>query len=484
MHRQPQSFFETPTSASPRGRLFLISYHFPPDQVAGALRWQKLAAHAAQRGWGLDVLTRHPAELPSADPSRLRELPPGVRVFGVRQPQILAQRVEHRLWRAYRHLSPARSTSRPGQAGERSSPKSSYARNELRFQVLSLRSWTRAYHGWASYAVHRAWARRAASLGARLFNPAQHRIIVSCGPPHGAHEGALRLARATGLPLVIDLRDPWSLTERWSESVASPVTPRIARRHERATVRRAALVVMNTKPARDAMQVLYPWQADRILAIMNGYDEDEELPRHPRDGCFRIAYAGTIYLDRNPRTLFLAAARVVREFELTPDELAIEFMGPVELLNDFSVDSLARDAGLEGFVRLHPAGTRRQAAEFLAKAVVLLNLPQDSHLTVPSKVFEYMCFDAWLLALAAPGSATELLLRETGADVAAPDDVDAIARLLRARYLDHRLGVCPRALARGGRLSRRAQAERLFVAIDEILGNADAAFDPSATISS
>src|SRR4029453_11583328 len=79
---QPHSFYETGRSADELGRLFLFSYHFPPDTAAGALRWQKLANHAAKRGWGLDVLTRDPAELERADPSRLRELPPGVRVFG------------------------------------------------------------------------------------------------------------------------------------------------------------------------------------------------------------------------------------------------------------------------------------------------------------------------------------------------------------------------------------------------------------------
>ena len=470
MDRQPRSFFETPISAPPeRGRLFLVTYHFPPDQAAGALRWEKLARHAVERGFGLDVLTRDPADLPSADLARLRELPPGIRIFGVRERELAVRRVEHALWRAYRRLSPTRSEAGPVRVAGRPPQKSSYARSELRLELLSPHGWKRAYNGWALYASHRAWARRTARLGRRLFDPARHRIIVSCGPPHGAHEGARRLAQVTGLPFVTDLRDPWSLVERWVDSVASSLTPRIARRHERVTVREATLVVMNTEPARAAMQALYPQQADRILAIMNGYDEDEELPRTPRDGCFRLAYAGTIYLDRDPGTLFRAAARVVRELGLTPEELAIEFMGLVEQHEGFSIQSLARKAGLEGFVRVHPPGTRRQAAEFLARAVVLVNLPQDSHLAIPSKVFEYMRFDAWLLALAEPGSATELLLRETDADVAAPDDVDGIARILRTRYLEHRRGIKPRPLARDGRWSRRAQAERLFEALDRVL---------------
>jgi glycosyltransferase involved in cell wall biosynthesis len=470
MDCQSKLLYETPAAAvAERGRLFLITYHFPPDPAAGALRWEKLARHAVNRGWGVDVITRDMADLPRADSGRLGELSPNLRVFGVGQPQLGVERIEHWLWRLYRYLVAPRQRRRRQVSGPVTPPKSSFARDELQLQLLSLRSWARAYHGWVAYAAHRAWARRTAETGARLFDPTQHRLIVSCGPPHGAHEGARLLAQATGLPFVIDLRDPWSLVERWNEHVASPLTPRIARRHERVTVRQAALVVMNTEPARAAMQALYPQEANRILAIINGYDEDEELPRPSRDGCFRLAYAGNIYLDRNPRNLFLAAARLVRELGLEPDGFAIEFMGGVEQLDGFSIESIARESGLGRFVRLHPPGTRREAAEFLARASMLVNLPQDSHLAIPSKVFEYMRFDAWLLALAAPGSATELLLRGTGADVVAPDDIDGITGILWTRYGEHCEGIRPRALARDRNLSRGAQAERLFSAIDEIL---------------
>jgi hypothetical protein len=357
--------------------------------------------------------------------------------------------------------------------------KSSYRRDELRFEPFSLRTWVRAYHGWELYAAHRAWARAAARVAQRLYDPALHRIAVSCGPPHGAHEGARRLARATGLPFAIDLRDPWSYLDRWNEPVASPTTPWIARRHERQAVAEAALVVMNTEPARAAMQALYPEASARTIAVMNGYDEDDALPSAPRDGVFRLAYAGAIYLDRNPSTLFQAAARLVRERALRPGQLSIEFMGPPAQLDGATIQDLARQAGIEAFVSVRGEGTRREAAEFLARASVLVNLPQDSHLAIPSKVFEYMRFDAWLLALADPGSATEAVLRESGADVASPGDVDAIAAILRTRHQQHRDGVLPRALAVDGRWSRGAQAQRLFEALDRVLAHSPAAIGPT-----
>jgi hypothetical protein len=137
--RQPQSFYasEAPGRGG-RGRLLLFAYHFPPDAAAGALRWQKLAVNAAERGWGLDVFTRDPAELTRSEFCRLRELPPGVRVFGVRQPELAVQRLERRLLGAYRRLVPARRLA--GVPARREARPSSFARDELRFSLHSLRT--------------------------------------------------------------------------------------------------------------------------------------------------------------------------------------------------------------------------------------------------------------------------------------------------------------------------------------------------------
>jgi hypothetical protein len=480
--REPSSFYERPP---PRGaavrRLLLFSYHFPPDNAAGALRWQKLAKHAAALGWCTDVFMRDPAELAARDDARLRDLPEGIRIFGVPQPVIWPNRVERRLWQALRGSRPRPAPAAPGGGGSgRSASPSSFARDELRFDPLSPRSWIRTYHGWALYASDRAWARRAAVAARRLVRPGIHRVVVSCGPPHGAHEGARLVARATGLPFVMDLRDPWSLVERWNEAVASAWTPRIAQRHERTAVRDAALVVMNTEPARAAMQALYPEHAERIAAVTNGFDDDEPLPASPQGPCFRIAYAGTIYLDRNPRTLFVAAERVIRELALRPEEFAIELMGQVESLDGLGIEQIAAEAGIGPFVRVHPPQSRQAAADFLATARMLVSLPQDSHMAIPSKVFEYMRYEASLLALAEPESATAEILRDTPADVVRPGDVDALAEVLRRRVLEHREGRRPPRIASDRRFGRRAQAERLFAAIEGLLEAAPAPLEARA----
>jgi len=314
------------------------------------------------------------------------------------------------------------------------------------------------------YAQWRNWAHDAAALAGQLIEPGVHEAIITSGPPHMAHEAGRLAARASGLPFVMDMRDPWSLVERVPGHIASPVWFAFAKRFERRAVADAAIVATNTEPFRRAMCDHYPNARARILTVMNGCDEDAVPPSQhgPR---FVIGYAGAIYLDRDPRPLFRAAARVVHDVNLTPADFGIEFIGHVESYCSSPVPALASEEGLDGYVTVGSMRPHKAVMEFLARATMLVSLPQDSDLAIPAKIFEYVQFDSWLLALATPESAVGLLLQNSGADVVAPDDLDRLTAVIRERVLQYRNGIRPTRLVRDGRFSRRTQAYRLLDAI-------------------
>jgi len=264
----------------------------------------------------------------------------------------------------------------------------------------------------------------------------------------------------------MDMRDPWSLRVSAAASNASPAWFWLAGRHERRAVERAALVVTTTEPLRIAMQALYPDARSRVITVLNGYDE-EPMPSMPAAPRFTIAYAGSIYIDRNPSMVFRAAARVVRELSLTPDQFGFEFIGSVENFGGVPLDVMAREEGLAGYVRTQATLPRREALALLAQCTMLLSLPQSARLCIPAKVFEYVQFNAWLLVLAQRESATELLLRGTAADVVDPHDLAGITEVLRTRYLQFAAGARPTPVGTDGRFSRRVQAQVLFDALED-----------------
>lgn len=445
--------------------ILLVSYHFPPGQSVGGLRWQQFSRYAAERGWRVDVITLDPDDVARPDASRLQRLPEGTRVWGVPEPTLAVERIEKGAWRLYRWVRAWRAGS-----GDERKPKvtgKSVRKAELNWLPRSPRDLYRAYNAWRDHARGGAWARDAADLALAVHQPGLHRVVVTCGPPHMEHLAGRIVSRRTGLPWVMDMRDAWSCMPRLQSDTASLLWPTLARYHEGRCVRDADLVVANTEPAREALAEVHPGEAGKMITVMNGFDDDAPPDVPDEDGVFRVAFAGTLYLDRDPRPLFDAVARVAAELELPPERFRLELMGHVKTYDGRQVAEMAREAGVEAFVRLHDPRPRDEALRFLAGADVLVSLPQDLKVAIPSKVFEYMQFPGWILVVARPDSAAGRVLRGTRADVVEPGDSDALARALGRRFRAWAAGERPRPLAEDHPwLSRRAQANRLLDAVE------------------
>jgi glycosyltransferase involved in cell wall biosynthesis len=465
-------------------RLLLISYHFPPDPSVGARRWEKLAHYAAERGWGLDVITRELSGagedgLTTDELARLRALPSGVRIYSIPVEPLAIQVAEKGVHEFVQQLKQRMRVEAPSQLASQQNKEqgqpvqvspslpSSFNREDVRWH-WNPRRWPRegmrGYWAWVEYAQYLPWVEQAAQLATRIASSDTHLAIVSSGPPHMMHEAARRASVRTKIPFVMDMRDPWSLNEQIVEHIASPVWYRLANYYERKAVNHASLVVANTELARRALHAQYPGKREDIITIMNGADEDP-LPPSRKGGRFVIAHAGTIYLDRDPRALFEAAARVICQLQLTPEQFGLEFIGATNGV--YPIHDVVRQIGIDRYVYIGPSLPHAKAMEFMANATMLVTMSGSNVTAIPAKTFECVRFEAWLLALSAPGSATELLLQNTEADVVAPNDVDAIAAVIQKRYQQHLAGVTPPRLGDDPRFSRRGQATLLFDAIQE-----------------
>ncbi len=72
----------------------------------------------------------------------------------------------------------------------------------------------RGYLAMLDYTSFRRWARDAAHVAlAQVVDPTAHVAVITSGPPHMAHEAGRIVAKRSGLPLVLDMRDPWGIDE-------------------------------------------------------------------------------------------------------------------------------------------------------------------------------------------------------------------------------------------------------------------------------
>ena len=453
-------FFETDPNPNASRRLLLVFFYFAPSAEVGALRWLSFARFGAERGWATDVVTLHPKFMGTVDPARLSQLPRGIRLFGISGDSPAWYRTMLAAWRTL------------GRGGERAQPAPQGLAGHLdRSDVTEpLRTtgtgWQRTFRSRVHFALSDVLARRAAALGTALVRENRYDLVVSSGPPHAAHESARRVAERAGVPFVMDMRDPWSDESAVPEEFASTVWRRETGRRERECVSSARLVVVTSQAHEELQIAKYPQLRQRITTVMNGADADP-LPARSPGKQFVIAFTGMIYLGRNPRPLFRAAARVARATGASPNEFVVEFMGD-DSCDGIPLTTIATEEGLGAHFRSHGFRPRREALELLSRASLLVSLPLRTEMTLPAKLFEYTRFEAWLLALADQESATAKLLAGTNADVVGAGDVDAMEKVIASHYSEFRAGVRPVALNRDGRFDRTTQSARLFDALEKL----------------
>jgi hypothetical protein len=455
----PAPFFQTNVFPDASRRALLVFFDFAPSAEVGALRWLSLVRSGAERGWAFDVVALHPTFMGPLDESRLDRLPHGVRIYGF----------DGSNPRWYRWLLSAWRRAGGGTARPTELPLAGHLDGSDRTVALGSADaalWRRAFRSRVHFQLSEMLADRAAELGLSLARQNRYDIVISSGPPHAAHDAGRRIAAATGLKSVMDMRDPWSDESAMPSEFRSGTWRRVAESHERRCVSEAGLVVVTSKAHEELQIKKYPALRGHVRTVMNGADE-EPLPASRVGKRFVIAFAGMIYLGRDPRPLFEAAARVVRTTGATPDELTVEFMGD-DACEGVPLTTIANDAGLGEHFVAHSFRPRREALEFLAGASLLVSLPLRTAMTIPAKLFEYMRFSAWLLALAEPGGATSALLQDTGADVVAPNDVNAIERAIAHRFAQFRAGIRPEPINRDGRFDRSTQAAHFFDAVEEL----------------
>lgn len=456
-------YFSTHSASTTTGpRVLLVAYNFPPDETIGALRWQKMARRFCERGWQMDVIALDPSCIPRTDAKRYADLPSGLRAFGVPLPTLFLQRLESIAWRCYRMIiEPERSADDDNGSDLR-------PRREL---TSRLRLALRAHRARIDYAQMARWANEAARRGIQIVEPGVHCAVITTGPPHLAHEAGRIIATRTGLPLVVDLRDAWSLqtVERGlPEYLASPTWIELAQRYEKPIIESAAVVALNTQVFERAMAQVYPHAAGRFVTVMNGSDDDV-IPPSRHDSVFRLRFAGSIYDVSAPGILLEAASRVIERLGLTPEQFSIEFLMDQGHYEGVPVDVVARRAGVEAYLTIHPLRPRAEALEFLAGATMLVSLRQYSPLAIPAKLFEYVRVAAWLLVMAEKDSATEVMLRGTGAEIVEPGDVEETAAAIQRCYEAFRAGERPQPVAAERDFSRRAQADVLIDRIEAVL---------------
>ena len=390
-------------------RILLISYYFPPSGGPGVQRILKFARYLPDNGWLPTVLTVDPqsAAFPSIDESLLDEIPSEVEV------------IRTSAWDPFRIYGRIQGKKK----GE--VVKIGYIEGENGFKKFA--RWLRgniflpdARVGWVPFAKQAA---------RRLFKNHQFDAIMSTGPPHSSHLIGMSAHKASGLPWVVDMRDPWVEIYYRDQMYETALAHSIQARIERKVLSTASAVVCVSNFWGGGLQLRAPIKLYKT--IPNGFDPSDNNDIQTRTNKkknedFKIAYVGTYNLLRHSDAFVEALKRVKK-------------IAKVEVHLVGTVDRDALKKYYLGGVQVKEVGyiSHGDAVSYMnSMDLFLLALPQvyisSARGHVSGKVFEYLSIRRPILALGPTDGDLANLLEETNAgEIFDHDDQEGIYSFLK-----------------------------------------------------
>jgi glycosyltransferase involved in cell wall biosynthesis len=290
---------------------------------------------------------------------------------------------------------------------------------------------------------HVRWTAMALLPALRLLRRVRAQAIYTTSPPASAHVLGLVLKRLTGVPLIIDLRDPWTLEPLGWFLRSGGARLALEKRIERLCLRNADAIIATTQEAARKYSELYPGCAARIHWIPNGFDAQElegarssvsrsEHVEGLGEDVFVIGHLGTFcrYTDAPayPKGLLDAVKMLSSEGSLSPRNCRIIFAGSM------NAETRARIAAydLGRLISMPGPVSHIEALRIMLRSdlLFLYDPNREGNYYIHGKLYEYLAAGRSILAVLPPGAARNLLAHSGQGVTLAGDEGAEIGRVL------------------------------------------------------
>jgi glycosyltransferase involved in cell wall biosynthesis len=434
-------------------RFLYLSPYFPPQTRVGALRPLKFARHLPDHGWAPLVLadlwqeSQLDADLVDAIP----ETTMVVRDWSGRAAKA---------WRGFER-APVRPVSDAARVRDvADDPPRRRLRDRLRLprwldnpELIPL-------------GEHGPRIPHALAAARKLLQQTPCEAIVVNADPFAACLVGTALKRETGLPLIIDLRDPWALCELRRPLRPALVAALIARL-ERDVMRVADRVLLNTETTLGDYREYYEdLPEDRFDCIRNHADRELIADGAPMAfERFTLLFLGNFGRFIKADVLIRVLAELRRR---GIDERSLQLV----VTGRFPEASwrMAQGMGVAAMIVLHPHVPYREIGAVMAASDLLVLLIQPrGRQRLASKLFDYLASDRPILAISENAELTEMLTASGAGTTHGYAEITAIADQIAAELAAGRQRVVTRRPI--GATSQEASA-RLAMHLDAITASA------------
>ena len=401
----------------------MIAYFFPPEGCAGVYRPLRFLRELTKKGWSATVICADPYRHQRYDPDLLARVPQEARIISVRGRDpwqaIQARRgntVEEKLFKT------------PSETAQRIvATHHSPFRSRLRESVRTLEGWC--------YRPDMAmpWIRPALKEIVRVCKNDRPDVMWATIGPVSSGVVAHRASLGTGVPYVVDFRDPWGLNYYESEVRRPSWAKYMDNRMMHRMLRSAQAVIFLSQSVAECYLHFFDGAMDesKIHIIPNGFDgEIQEFIHAPGDKC-RILYTGTLSTYRYDTLLQALSVLKTANFPLTK-HLEVLFVGEGLEALEGQVEYL----GISDMVKTSPptsyAEINRLQQEAHALLVLGRNPERKGHeLLVGAKLFVYFKAGRPIVGVVPQDETRKVLHRIGVTTVADANSVSEIAVVLR-----------------------------------------------------
>jgi glycosyltransferase involved in cell wall biosynthesis len=403
--------------------ILYIAYQFPPLNIGGTARPAKFAKHLNEFGINPVVITLHPDDYgkvyPSAksDSGVLKNLDKPLEIINIHTEDLL-QRSENKLQNfleIYFNI---------------------YRGNEKKY-------WEANYQQ---------------AVDKYLLNNKVAAIVVTA-PPFSMLPLALNTSFKHKLPLIVDMRDPWTM---WNMSPYSNYFNFVrAKLMERKVFRHALKIIATSKVTLDDFKTLHPSiEASKFEYIPNGYEHQihfKDIVYQPKE-TITIGYVGSFYyspesreqifkkwwqkkghrmlqyiprhedwLYRSPYPFFKTLTKLFEANSDLRSKVMIKFAGKKEPWFEAMVSEFGLEANVThmGWLSQDESLQFQKSCDFLLMTSAKVIGGRDY--SIAGKTFEYFTIQKPILAFVAEGAQKDLLMASEMAHILSIDDTETAA---------------------------------------------------------
>ncbi|NWN90420.1 glycosyltransferase [Marinobacter adhaerens] len=425
---------ENTAKANLNGRnVLFIAYFYPPTEstgVPGSMRTVKFIRHLS--GGDCHVLTTPPSV--SADKDALAHLSQPMNAETIhRSKSVDVFKLLLRLRGNVKKL--LRKNSGPASHGATTTFKSSSDATAPQAQSFSQRLKDFVYN--LCYFPDQAgpWIFPASRKGTEIVKANNINAVFATGSPWSGLIVGYRISKATGVPLIVDFRDPW-MNNPFHQSKGKFLDA-WSKRLERKVVEHASAVSLNTQPLLEEFQERYPEQpTSKFFVMPNGFDESD-FANVPQESARKshnditLCHAGFLYGVRDPAALLNVIREVNKQLKTTGSKKKLIFRQVGDIQLDYNIKDRYEDLIAEGSLQLDPPQPYLECLKALKSADIVVNIQPATRSQIPSKLYDYLAINQPILSITPANGALGKLITQKGLGEQADfDEVEKIKTIL------------------------------------------------------